>query len=332
MAIKSNFSCSWDGKGDYTKPLKTTAIPYHDKQLIHGDNLNVMHSIMDEYKGKIKLIYIDPPFMVGKDFVNKEGEFAYSDKWKSVDEFLCFIHERLIIMRELLSDDGSIYVHCDHRLNSYLRLIMDEVFGKENFRNEIVWGYKTYQGQVRSYFPRKHDSIFFYSKSGVNIFKLLKDNNPSQTIDFTRWQTYLNNNNEITGGNYPKTDSRFLGYYKRFIQENHRKPGPHDVILKIDGNTIDSVWYIKSVDPKNTNERLSFPTQKPEALLERIIKASSNEGDLVADFFCGSGTTGAVAEKLGRKWLMTDMGDLAIKTTKERLEKLNSNFELNVVL
>ena len=148
---------------------------------------------------------------------------------------------------------------------------------------------------------------------------MLKDDNPEQTIDFTRWNEYLNENNEITGANYPKTDSRFDGYYNRFVKENHRKPGPDDVILKIEGNTIDSVWDIKAVDPKNLSEKVDYPTQKPEKLIERIIKASSNQGDLVCDFFCGSGTTLAVAEKLGRKWIGSDLGKFAIHTTRKRL-------------
>lgn len=118
----------------------------------------------------------------------------------------------------------------------------------------------------------------------------------------------MNENNEITGANYPENDSRFKGYYSRFVKENHRKPGPNDVILKIEGNTIDSVWDLKAVDPKNKTERVGYATQKPEALLERIIKASSNEGDLVCDFFGGSGTTAAVAEKLGRRWITCDIG------------------------
>ena len=111
---------------------------------------------------------------------------------------------------------------------------MDEIFGKDKFRNEIIWHYQTFQGQVKSYFPRKHDNIFIYSKGDNPVFHLLKDDNAEETIDFTRWNDYLNENNEITGANYPENDSRFKGYYSRFVKENHRKPGPNDVILKIE--------------------------------------------------------------------------------------------------
>src|SRR5690606_24280672 len=162
-------------------------------------------------------------------------EIAYRDTWgKGTDSFLVMVHERLSLMRELLSEDGTIYVHCDWRVNSYIRLILDELFGRKCFRNEITWHYQTYQGQVKSYFPRKHDSILVYSKGANPKFKLLKDDNAEQTIDFTRWRQYLNENNEITGANYPESDSRFKGYYNRFVKEHHRKPGPQDVILRIE--------------------------------------------------------------------------------------------------
>ncbi len=182
-----------------------------------------------------------------------------------------------------------------------------------------MWHYKTYQGQVSAYFPRKHDTILIYSKTDTYYFKLLKDSDPDKTIDFTRWKAYLNENNEITGANYPSQDSRFMGYYKRFIKENHRNPGANDVILKIEGNTIDSVWEIKAIDPKNAIERLGYPTQKPEALIERVIEASSKPGDLVFDCFMGSGTTQAVAMKLGRRFIGADINLGAIQTTTKRL-------------
>ena len=232
------------------------------------------------------------------------------------------MYERLILCRELLADNGSIYLHCDWHKSQYLRNIMDEVFGYSNFRNEIIWHYQTYQGQVKNFFPRKHDTLLFCTKTCNWNFTLLKDEYVEKTIDFTRWNQYLNENNEITGANYPKTDSRFDGYYRRFVNEYHRNPGPNDVILKLEGNTIDSVWDIKAVDPKNLEERLGYPTQKPEALLERIIKASSNPGDLVFDCFMGSGTTQAVAMKLGRRFLGADINLGAIQTTTKRLLKV----------
>lgn len=310
-------------------------------RLIYGDNLLAMQALLagDEamglpsLRGKVDLIYIDPPFDSKADYrtkINLPGidieqkptvieQFAYSDTWQDgTVSYLKMLYPRLVLMRELLSDKGSIYVHIDWHVGHYVKMIMDEVFGKENLKNEIVWHYQTYQGQVKGYFPRKHDVVYFYSKNSEINFNLLKDDNPEQTIDFTRWNTFLNERNEITGANYPVTDSRFKGYYQRFVKEHHRKPGKDDVILKIEGNTIDSVWNLKAVDPKNLSERVGYATQKPEALLERIIKASSNEGDLVCDFFGGSGTTAAVAERLGRRWITTDIGKPAILVMRKR--------------
>lgn len=299
--------------------------------LVCGDNIKLLKYLY-LYKQQtrnfnINLIYIDPPFNTGKVFRNKNQQLLYKDNLE-LEQYLTFLYKRLLLMKELLSNDGSIYVHLDWHTSHYIKILMDEIFTPNNFRNEIIWHYQTYQGQVKSYYPRKHDMIYLFSKSQKPIFYLLKDSNPEQTIDFTRWNQYLNENNEITGDNYPKTDTRFDGYIRRFIKENHRKPGPQDVILKIEGNTLDSVWNLKAVDPKDKDERLDYPTQKPEALLERIIKASSNENSIVADFFCGSGTTMAVAEKLGRKWIGCDISQKAIQITKNRLQNIQNSKDL----
>lgn len=304
-------------------------------KLVFGDNLQILKEIYNDQrdknlldtKDKIKLIYIDPPFATKQDFM-KDGEKVYQDKVIGA-EFLEFLRERLILAREILADNGSIYIHLDYKKGHYAKVLMDEIFGENNFQNEIAWHYQTYQGQVKAYFPRKHDSIFFYSKTSQWNFNLLKDTNVEKTIDFTRWNDYLNENNEITGASYPKTDSRFNGYYNRFVKENHRKPGPHDVILRLEGNTIDSVWNIKAVDPKDLVERVGYPTQKPEALLERIIRASSNEGDVVMDFFAGSGTSLVVAEKLNRNWIGCDCGKLSIYTIQKRILNIDSSKDLS---
>lgn len=310
-------------------------------RLVYGDNLLTMQALLagdpqtglPSLRGKVDLIYIDPPFdskadyrtkvkLPGLDLQQKPTvveQFAYADTWEEgTISYLKMIYKRLVLMKELLSDKGTICVHIDWHVAAYVKLVMDEIFGKDKFRNEIIWHYQTFQGQVKSYFPRKHDNIFIYSKGDNPVFHLLKDDNAEETIDFTRWNDYLNENNEITGANYPENDSRFKGYYSRFVKENHRKPGPNDVILKIEGNTIDSVWDLKAVDPKNKTERVGYATQKPEALLERIIKASSNEGDLVCDFFGGSGTTAAVAERLGRRWITCDIGKPASLVMRKR--------------
>lgn len=326
-------------KETYGKPDKNGWL----NKIFWGDNLQVMSHLLKEYRGKINLIYIDPPFdskadykkkikLKGKEVLNDSNVFEekqYGDIWTN-DEYLQFMYERLVLLKELLADDGTIYVHCDYHKIHHLRAIMDEIFGPNNFKNEIIWHYKTYQGQVSTFFPRKHDNILMYTKSDKYYFKLLKDNDPDKTIDFTRWHSYLNENNEITGANYPASDSRFMAYYRRFVKENHRNPGPNDVILKIEGNTIDSVWEIKAIDPKNAAERLGYPTQKPEALIDRIIEASSKEGDLVFDCFMGSGTTQAVAMKKGRRFIGADINLGAIQTSSKRLLSiLNESSILN---
>jgi adenine specific DNA methylase Mod len=316
-------------------------------RLIYGDNLLAMQALLAgdsatgllSMRGKIDLIYIDPPFdskadyrtkvtLPGADLEQKPTvieQFAYADTWKDgTVSYLKMLYPRLALMRELLSDKGSIYVHIDWHVGHYVKTLLDEIFGKDNFRNEIIWHYQTYQGQVKSYFPRKHDTIFLYSKSKDPHFTLLKDDNVEQTIDFTRWNQYLNENNEITGANYPETDSRFSGYYARFVKENHRKPGPQDVILSLEGSTIDSVWNLKAVDPKDLGERVGYATQKPEKLIERIIKASCPEDGIVADFFGGSGTTASVSERLNRKWITSDLGKPATLITRKRLIDINA--------
>ncbi len=332
-----------------------------DNLLIHGDCLNAC-AYLKEKGITVDLVYIDPPFASGANYAkkiyirqnpkfvakleeaqaklksqageevdNKDlqtlEETMYGDIWQKED-YLNWLYERLLAIKEVMSDTASIYVHLDWHIGHYAKILMDEVFGEENFKNEIVWHYQTYQGQVKSYFPRKHDVIFFYSKTSDYSFELLKDNNVEQTIDFTRWNAYLNENNEITGANYPEKDSRFKGYYNRFVKENHRKPGKNDVILALEGNTLDSVWDIKAVDPKNLSEKTDYATQKPEALLERIIKASSNEGMVVADFFGGSGVTAKVAHDLGRKFITADMGINAIQTMRDRLVEAGASIDV----
>ncbi len=274
-------------------------------KLIWGDNKLILSSLKNgamreeiEKNGGIKLIYIDPPFDVGADFsmdieigddtftkrANVLEELAYRDTWgKGADSFIAMIYERLIIMRDLLADDGSIYVHCDWRVNSFIRMIMDEIFGKDFFQNQISWSYKT-QGATKRRYSRKHDTIFFFTKTDNWIFN---------------YQTERSYMQHVYG--FDKDDFK--------IDEDGRQY--RDAIVR-------DVWEISAIQSA-TFENLSYPTQKPEAMLERIIKSSSNENDIVADFFCGSGTTLAVAEKLNRKWIGTDLGKFAIHTSRKRL-------------
>ena len=312
-------------------------------KLIWGDNKLILSSLKNgpmrqeiEAQGGLKLIYIDPPFDVGADFsmdieIGDEGgkesftkkpsvieEVAYRDTWgKGADSFIAMIYERLKLMHDLLADDGSIYVHCDWRVNSYMRLILDEIFGKDAFQDEIIWEYQGSWVEPKTYFPRRHNSILFYKKSDYSVFNRQFEDDLKNQVNYKRWEKYLVDN-KIFGKHYPKEDIRFKTYYDKFVKENGRKPKDDDVIFEVKGSVVGSVWYVKKVDPKSP-ENLQYPTQKAEQLLTRIIEASSNKGDLVADFFCGSGTTISVAEKLGRKWIGTDLGKFGIHTSRKRM-------------
>ncbi|MBM3435307.1 MAG: site-specific DNA-methyltransferase, partial [Bacteroidetes bacterium] len=283
-------------------------------KLIWGDNNFVMSSLLEKFAGKIDLIYIDPPFATGADFtvdvkIGDEGdeihkahsiieEKAYRDTWgQGIDSFLIMMYERLIIMRDLLSETGSIYIHCDYRTSSQLKIILDEIFTSDNFKNEIIWSYKT-GGGGKNFFARKHDTLFFYSKSSRYNFN---------TQYYRSYQAKKYNFSE----KYPE------------IWDEQKKMWYHNSICR---DIWDDIYVIGTESEQK--ERLDYPTQKPEALLERIIKASSNEGDLVADFFCGSGTTCAVAEKLGRRWIGVDLGRYAIHTTRKRMLEIEHSKSL----
>jgi DNA modification methylase len=308
-------------------------------KLVWGDNKIILSSLKNgplrkeiEAQGGLKLIYIDPPFDVGADFsmdieigedsfVKKPSvieEVAYRDTWgKGADSFIAMIYERLKIMHGLLAENGSIYVHCDWRVNSYMRLILDEIFGKNNFQDEIIWEYQGSWVEPKTYFPRRHNSILYYKKTQNAIFHRRYEDNSDDQVNYKRWEKYLIEN-KIYGKNYPKDDLRFRTYYEKFVKDNKREPNESDVIFEIKGSVIGSVWYVKKVDPKSP-ENINYPTQKSEALLARIIESSSDEGDIIADFFCGSGTTMAVAEKLNRKWIGSDIGRFGIHTSRKRL-------------
>jgi DNA modification methylase len=289
-------------------------------KLIWGDNKLILSSLKNgplreeiEKQGGLKLIYIDPPFDVGADFSmdieigddiftkkpNILEEIAYRDTWgKGTDSFIAMIYERLVLMHDLLAEDGSIYVHCDYRVTSYLRMILDEVFGQNHITNEIIW---CYQGTGRSprQYKRKHDTLWFYNKSSGWTFNAKLIGQPF---------------GEKQKKKYSGKDEQ--GFYKEYRHADgkiFRKYLSNDDYLPIND------WWNDIYVIQDHSERVGYPTQKPEALLDRIIKASSNEGDLVADFFCGSGTTAAVAEKLGRKWIVSDLGKFGIHTTRKRM-------------
>ena len=281
-------------------------------KLIWGDNKLILSALANgpmreeiEKQGGLKLIYIDPPFAVGADFgfnieigdetaEKKQSiieEIAYRDTWgKGISSYLTMMYERLKLMFNLLADDGSIYVHCDFRMTAYLRLLLNDIFNSNNFRNELIWCY-TFPGRIVSDFQKRHDSILRYAKSENIIF-----NTDSIRVAYKADFTHAR-------GVQGKKD-----YDEELQRERHEK-----------GKVPESWWNDISNVSSWRDELIGYPTQKPEALLDRIIKASSNEGDLIADFFCGSGTTAAVAEKLGRKWITTDLGRFAIHTTRKRL-------------
>jgi DNA modification methylase len=253
-------------------------------------------------------------------------EIAYRDTWgKGADSFIAMIYERLKLMHGLLADDGSIYVHCDWRVNSYMRLVLDEIFGKNNFRNEISWrcssGARGVSGGQNQYI-KTNNSILFYSKNEKeNIFKI-----PFRSYSENTLKMYKFDDNDGKGKyrlqmlrNYSQKSIEQMKIEGRIYQDESGNLSLKQYLGDKEGVAVDDLWEDLFTVQKTSLENIDYPTQKPESLLERIIKASSNEGDLVADFFCGSGTTLAVAEKLGRKWIGSDLGRFSIHTTRKRM-------------
>lgn len=301
-SAQGEFSISWADRSnlingfartvDLKKSLKY--FEYKKKrvtgQVFQGDNLALMTSLRKNYAGKIDLIYIDPPFKTGKDFYTgalSGHRVAYSDKFKKGEKsYWQFIWERLLLAYELLSPRGALYLHTDYRTSSHLKLMLLELFGEENYINEIVWSYKTGGNSQKLGFASKHDTIHFCTKHR----------------SLARW-------------NHLKEKS-YLSHKYGFknIELKQDETGIYNLVGMRD------VWDIPALRG-NQPERVDYPTQKPLALLERIVEASSNPGDLVADFFCGSGTTGVAAKRLERRFLLVDSGALAIKTTVKRLKR-----------
>lgn len=285
-----------------------------ENQLILGDNLKVLKSLAEDQnvRGKVNLIYIDPPFATKRDFMQNEVK-AYEDKVVG-SAFIEFLRKRLIFMRELLADDGLIYIHLDMKKMHYIKIIADEIFGEHNFRNEIVWGYKT-GGVSTRFWPRKHDTLLMYSKGSSWTHNAPKKRewyekpfmNPAFLVP-----DHLNSKEKTEilkslDSNQPFNDKFKNRLFKQYYA---------DVYVR-------DVW---DHDETKTEAAASsgYPTQKPEGLLERIIRTSSNEGDLVLDAFAGSGTTLAVCEKLSRKWIGIDCGKLSIYTIQSRMLSIKS--------
>lgn len=321
--------------------------PEWRNRLIWGDKKYVLPSLLPEFAGKVNLIYIDPPFDTGADFSykatipeapesseNGKASFtklpsiieqkAYRDTWgRGLESYLQWFYETVVLLRELLADDGSIYVHLDWHVGHYAKAVLDEVFGYENFLNEIIWQLSTTVGSSKAIakrFPTLHDIILLYTKSSeFNFNKIYLPPSEKYKARFRDkddkgyyyWNTLATYSQETytrlekegklrwtSGAKYPQ--------YKTYLHE-------------LKGNVISSVWAdINMLNPM-ANERIGYETQKPKAMIERIIKTSSNESDLVLDCFCGSGTTAAVAEKFNRRWITCDLGRFAIHTTRKRL-------------
>jgi len=302
-------SASLLGQSAPLQVVRTFGEPGEDgwrNMIVQGDNLQFLKTVFlnqdplikDKVKGKVKLIYIDPPFATESDFQSKEGSTSYSDKVESA-EFLENLRERLIFLREILSEDGSIYIHCDWRMNSHIRAISEEVLGRDKFQNELIWIYSRMASRDQKNFNNTHQTIYWWRKG----------NNFTFNIDAVRTE-------------YAESSKNRAGYKKKgvgsgvFKEEKLCELNP---LGKFPDDWLDIPFERNQI----------YPTQKPEALLECIIKASSNQSDLIMDAFAGSGTTAAVAEKLGRRWIMCDFGKHAIYTMQKRLLNISESKALN---
>jgi DNA modification methylase len=307
-------------------------------RLIWGDNKLVMASLLKEFKGQVNLVYIDPPFDVGADFtmtlpIGEDGEgltkeqstmemVAYRDMWgKGTDSYLNMMYERLTLIYQLLAENGSLYLHCDGRVSYYLRSLLNEIFTPNQFKTTVVWCYKTRQFSKRQW-NSKHDDILFITKNDNHTFNWDVDGVIEPYADVTVKKYRLHDEN----GYYRLCGRGIQGSPIRSAKDVDPKweiSNPELVVRDYLGKGYAPNDYLLiDIENQVSNDRTDYPTQKPTKLIEKLILASSNEGDLVADFFCGSGTTGAVAERLGRRWIMADLGRFAIHTSRKRLIEL----------
>jgi adenine-specific DNA-methyltransferase len=310
-------------------------------RLIWGDKKYVLPSLLDEFAGKIDLIYIDPPFDTGADFSytavipddpenGDEGttrtkqpsaleQKAYRDSWgKGLESYLQWFNDTVVVLRDLLSDTGCIYVHLDYRLSHYAKIILDEVFGRDNFLNNVVWSYQTRHSSDR-FWNRKHDDLLLYKKSDTWTFNW-RDEDVIQKLSDTTIKKYKYRDEKGSyrlSGRFLKdspikgakdVDPEWETTHPELVVRDYLRPGmpPNDS-------------FFLPIENQSSAGRTGYPTQKPTALLRKLLKASSNEGDLILDCFVGSGTTAAVAEELGRRWIAGDLGRFAIQTTRKRL-------------
>jgi site-specific DNA-methyltransferase (adenine-specific) len=290
----------------YPPEQETDTSSCWQNRLIHGDKCAVLPALLPEFASSINLIYIDPPFMTGRTFSNGT-ELAYRDVWHNdLDTYLQWLYETLVLLHALLAADGSLYLHLDWRTTHYARILLDEIFGFNaqaegpGFKNEIIWHYQS-GGRARQYYPRKHDTLLFYTKSARYHFH-------AERIGERRGRQRRNHMRQEVGADGRVAWSiRTAGRIYTYDEDSHVTPS--DVWSDIN--------HLHQKDP----ERCGYATQKPLALLERILLASSEEHDLVLDCFCGSGVTPVAAERLGRRWIASDLSELAINTTTTRLLK-----------
>lgn len=274
----------------FEKDGNSTLEPIKENILFHGDNMEILNELRN--MEKFAMIYIDPPFFTGADKeanMNRDGSFvketAYKDNWGTLEEYLHAMALRIMLMKDLLRDDGLFFLHVDWHAIHYARLLMDEIFGQDRFINEIIWQYKS-GGSSKTRFARKHDNILMYSKTSKYKFFIQKE----------------------------KSYNRGLKPYRfKGVEEFKDEVGWYTMV------NMKDVWSIDMVG-RTSQERTGYATQKPEKLMERIIECSTEEGDLVGDFFCGSGSLGVAAAKLGRRFVMADTGNLAIEVTRKRLD------------
>jgi len=285
------------------RPAQQT--PPRPNRLILGDNLPVMDALLTDLRGAFRLIYCDPPFATGKGFSRRIGRgedsrkpatwrlgAGYDDSWTSVEAYLSMLYPRLIRMRDLLAADGTLYLHLDWRAVHFAKVLLDEIFGAENFINEIIWVYHG-PSPVKTYFNRKHDTILVYARGKQRAFfpeRIRVPYHPSTRRTFA--------------------SSPRAGFGKQ--PDLERGKIPED-------------WWYFPVIARLHSERTGYPTQKPEALLERIVLASSEKDDLVGDFFCGSGTTLRVADSLSRRWIGCDLLPQSVAVCQRRLALAKSH-------
>lgn len=325
-------------------------------KVIRGECLSAC-AYLKEQGIQVDLVYIDPPFASGADYAKKvyirrnplvaraieqaESELdikelrtfeekMYGDVWDK-ERYLNWMYENLMAIKSVMSDTASIYVHLDWHIVHYVKILMDEIFGEDNFRNDIVWYYPGGLKAIPNYFPRKHDDILVYGKSDDIVFNLQRKEIEANSL-YDRWKQYSSDNINILYKDFPRTDKvKFEMYTKRFIAQNGRSPQDDDIIYTFEGAMVDDVWSDCPAIFRKGDEKVDYATQTPEALLERIIQASSNEGMVVADFFGGSGVTAAVANRLGRRFIHCDIGINGIQTVRDRLKAANAEFEIQEI-